>query len=409
MLSRSMLTLIAVVLTFAVCPVALAQSGAFSEEACPTLPPKGCDCWSFIGYGRGNEAEALKKARDDALAGVEHRLCAGLSNARCDGIIAAVLDWKSGEYHRGSRSACRVVTVRKDAVEQLERDEREFDQGIVDLAADLAGRGLERVWHAAPVWSNGCSADIAGQYIKESLDGELSMQGVRFDLGRTASPGASRLQLSLTPAPHGVLVTGLLFEPDQEGAIKVTGPRFPLDLFGVEETPPEACATDHSLGLRDGPRVGADGLRVWIDLAAGRNVFCEGDEIAPAVRVNRPARVQVYSVQRDGTAHLVWPGSGDGRMVDETPLDPGVVLLDEAAGDESLVAVAIPLDHSWGRTEGWSGYCKASDEFEPSTFYPAGAAVYRATFAVRPSGDGCVEVDVSAYRSAFFEAAPCSR
>jgi hypothetical protein len=332
-----------------------------------------------------------------------------LSGARCDGIIAAASPWKSGEYHRGSRSACRVVVVRKEAVERLEAEERAFDLGIEQLAGNLAARGVELIWHTSPVWSNGCAADPAGQYIKESLDGQLSMHGVRFDVGRTASANASRFQLSLTPAPQGVLVTGLLLETDQDGAIKVQGPRFPLDLFGVEATPPEVCATNGRLGLEDGPRKGVEGLRVWVDLNDGHNVLCEGDQIAPVVRVNRPARVQVYSVQRDGTAHLVWPAAGDGRVDAEQALDPGLVLHDEAAGDESLVAVAIPLDRSWGRTEGWSGYCKASDEFEPTSFYPTGAAVSRATFTVRPQGDGCAEVDVSAYENAMFVAPPCSR
>jgi len=408
-------TFLAILVPWLACltPVGIAAAQGtkvFSEEQCPTLPPKGCDCWSFLGVGSGpNEAEALKAARNDAMTQIEERHCAGLSRARCDGIVAAVLDWKTGEYHRGSRSACRVLTLRQEVVRKLEDEERAFDAGIAELASDLAGRGMERVWHAGPVWSNGCAAVVAGQYVKESLDGELSMLGVRFDVGHSASTGAHRLQLSMTPAPQGVLVTAVVLEPDQADAIKVQGPRFPLDLFGVAETPPEACATDGRLGLRDGPRTGEGGLRVWVDLAAGKNTFCEGDELAPVVRVDGTSRVQVYSVQRDGTAHLVWPAFGDGRVTNEQPLDPGLVLHDEDAGDESLVAIAIPTDHSWGRTEGWSGYCKASDDFVPSDFYPQSAAVSRVTFSVRPQGDGCPQVDVSAYKNAMFEAETCSR
>jgi len=117
----------------------------------------------------------------------------------------------------------------------------------------------------------------------------------------------------------------------------------------------------------------------------------------------------VYSVLRDGNAHLVWPFRGDGKVESVQPLDPGLVLHDESAGDESLVAIAIPLDHSWGRMEGWLGYCKASSSFEPGEFYPNGAAAARATYTVRPQGGSCDQADVSAYKDAIFHAEPCGR
>ena len=135
---------------------------------------------------------------------------------------------------------------------------------------------------------------------------------------------------------------------------------------------------------------------VWVDLPGGRNTFCEGDSLTPIVRVSQPARVQVYAVLRDGTAHLVWPGPyrGDDRIEGTEELFSGTLVANPDAGDESLVAVAVSLPGGFGVSRGWTGYCHASDDFGEA-FYPPGAAVHRVSYTVRPPGVGCPVVDVS--------------
>jgi len=359
-----------------------------------------------LGYGHGNEAKAMSAARDDAFRKVIDRVCAGLSEARCNGIRSSISPWEDGRYHR--RSACAAVAFPEDKLDALQREAGDLDQAIAGLAEDVGSLEVALLRHEAPAWESGCAAGEVGAYLENTFDGALGRTAVQLDRDERLHAGASRFHMVLAPGPAGVRVTGYLQRPGEVGWSTVEGPKFALDLFGVEAAEQGQCAPDERLGLRGGQLAGDGGLAVWIDLPGGGNLFCEGEEIAPVLRVSSPARVQVFSVQRGGAAHLVWPMEGDGIVEEQLVLDGGVLLADEGAGDERLVAVALPAGRSFGPTDRWRGYCEAGKDFGDS-FYPAGAAVGTASYTVRPQGGSCAAVDVSRYRNASFTAEPCGR
>jgi len=360
------------------------SSSTDTEDACTTTPPPGYVV--ELGYGHGNEATALGAARDEAMERLIRKVCADhLSTARCDGIQRSIRSWEEGYYDRRTRSACAAVAVRQDRLDEMDREATSLDREIARFAAEVGQQGVGLLRHEAPVWESGCAAGEVGDYLKATFEGPLGDAGVQLDQGERIHATAARFHMKLAPGPEGIRVTGYLQHPGEAGWTPVAGPKFALDLFGVEAAEQGECAPDERLGLQDGQRHGADGLAVWVDLPEGRNLYCEGEEIAPRIRVSAPARVQLYSVQRSGVAHLVWPMDGDGFVEDELRLDGGVLLADESLGDERLVAVAIPAGRSFGPTDPWRGYCKAADDFGEA-FYPAGAAVGTATYTVRPQG-----------------------
>ena len=137
-------------------------------------------------------------------------------------------------------------------------------------------------------------------------------------------------------------------------------------------------------------------------------VVCPGEILRPVLMVSQQARVQVYSVARDGRGFLVWPPPGDPGLVDSL-LDLGEFAAVETPdhGDERLVAVAVPAGAYFGKTEGWTGFCRLSGVFGP-VLYPAGAALGAATWRVLPAGmGGCTGAARAADLAALDTAAVC--
>jgi len=387
-------------------PWAAATEPPPADESCPTVPPHGYVV--EIGHGHGNQTKAMNEARDRAMQRVIDKVCAGLSEARCNGIRRSIHPWEDGKYDPNRRSACAAVAFPREKLDELQREAEVLDQEVAALAAQVGSMQVDLLRHEAPVWESNCAGGVVGDYLRTAFDGALGGSSVRLDRGERVHPTAARFHMVLAPGPDKVNVTGYLQRPGEAGWSTVKGPKFALDLFSVEAAEQGRCAADAQLGLRDGQRIGDGGLTAWIELPGGDNLYCEGEEIAPAIRVSAPSRVQVYSVQRNRTAHLVWPMEGDGIIEDELVLGGGVLLSDVGAGDERLVAVALPAGSSLGPTDRWRGYCKAAEDFGDS-FYPSGAAVGTATYTVRPQGGSCPAVDVSRFRDASFTAEACGR
>jgi hypothetical protein len=382
------------------------------EQECPLdRPPPG---WEFeIGYGRGNKTEALAGAREEAFDRLINKVCSGLSPARCDGIRRSVRPWSTaggvGEHYDKKRGgwACAVEAVPQAELTRMAAEAAALDRGISAMAAEVAKAEVALLRHEAPIWDgNGCGAGVVGEYLRQQFNG--SLKGVQVDLDGQTNSTATRFQMRLAGSSSDVKVVGYKRRPNDPGWETIDGPTFALDLFGIE-TKDEVvdCRSDAALDLVGGERMGDGGLLVWLELPEGRNTFCEGESLAPVVRVNRPARVQVYSVLRDGAAHLVWPFEGNGLVDGAEELFDGELLADEAAGDESLVAVAVPQGGEFTRTRGWHGYCLASDDFGAS-FYPPGAAVGRVSYTVRPQGSDCPPTDVSDSQGKYTTAPRCT-
>ena len=241
------------ILALLACPaLATAADPPPSSDACPTVPPHGYVV--ELGYGRGNEAQALSAARDEALQRVIDKVCAGLSEARCNGIRRSVSPWEDGRYDRRTRSACAAVAFPQDKLDALQREAADLDRSIAALAAEVGSMEVDLLRHESPVWESGCAAGEVGAYLDTTFDGALGRAGVRLDRDERLHAGASRFHMELAPGPAGVRVTGYLQRPGETGWTAVQGPKFALDLFGVESAEQGQCAPDERLGLRGGQR-----------------------------------------------------------------------------------------------------------------------------------------------------------
>lgn len=376
-------------------------------DPCPTVPPPGYAL--EIGYGKGGESEALIAARQDATERLLEKTCSGLSEARCNGIRRAIRPWGDGAYKRSTRSACAAVAVEGSVIRQFEEDVVRFEQELETLAAQIVEQEVTLVHQEPPVWMSGCSAGDLGEYLRVALESQLGATGsVQITMGAERPRNAAVLRLRLAHGPRGVLVTALLQRPSKEGWLPLPGPSVSADLFGIDSSAGRQCASDEMLGLENTERVGVDGLQVRIEINGNVGQFCEGTEIEPIIRVNRRARVQVYNVQHDGQAHLVWPPPGGVATVDES-ISLGVFHLIQSPlpGDERLVAVALEHDGSFGARDGWTGYCRLPAEFGPDQ-YPLGAAVGTATFTVLRGRKGrCPDMPLARVEASEAEAPVC--
>jgi len=353
----------------------------------------------------------MEQARTEAYAHVVERVCHGLSDARCDGIRRSIRPWEDGLYNRKTRTACAAAVFPQEKLVELEREAAELDRGIARMANAVA-RQIEEadtalLHHEPPIWTGGCAAGLAGDHLRNTVNGKLGHRGVRLDRDGRADAQVARLQLELAPASAaGVQITGYLELPKAEGWSSIAGPSFALDLLGLDEVDRVECRGDDALGLRRGHRIGQGGLQIWVDLPNGQNLFCQGDVITPTIRVSEPARVQVYSVLRDGTAYLVWPFEGDGIIETQLALDPAMLSANPDGSDESLVALALPTDAPFGPTQGWRAYCKASDDFNHA-YYPPGAAADTAVFTVRSQGRSCPATEINDNQTTVPDVAAC--
>lgn len=402
-------TLVAITVVFSsvVCHAKAEPSGG----GCTLVPPIGYRVQ--IGEGHGGKAAALEEARAAARETLIESVCAPLTDARCDGVRAAIRPWGSNEWEEGyyepsTRYACAIVAIEESVLTQMEREERQLELDIAAMADDVSAMGVDLIWHEDPIWeSDGCGASDLGDYLRMRFNNAL--KGPRLDRGQTADPAAARFQMGLGPGMRSsVIVTGYLDLPGVPGWTNVSGPEFKLDLFGLQDRGDSVdCLADRVMGLRHGTRVGSGGLRVWIDVDGGRTTFCEGETASPVVRVNQPARVQVFSVMRDGTAHLLWPLLGTGNVDDALELGEATFVANPEGGDESLVAIAATESCPLTVTRGWSGYCLAGDDFGEA-YYPDCTAVDRISFAVRPPGEACGAVDVSRSQDKLDATQPCA-
>ncbi len=386
------------------------SSGA--DASCSTTPPPGY--WVEVGHASGPRDQALNEAYEIARERLLRNVCAGLTEMTCASVQRHVTTWEE-QFER--RQACVSVAIPREHVDLLRTQARDLDGRLAALAGEVAAQRADLVRHEAPQWASGCSAGVLGTAIRTELDGFLGRSGVRIcrdgvgEGGVAGEPSrcvdADRLQLVLSPRDDGVKLMAYMHTPGVAGEVALPGPRFPLDLFALQSGEAGDCVADHTLQLQRGARAGDEQLQVWVDLPRGDNVFEEGAEIEPIVRVNRPARVRVFSVTRSGEAFLIWPYPGIPDVVDaEGSVGKGFVIRDPVAGDESLVAIAVPAGESFGPAEGWLGYCRVEQSFSEGV-YPAGAAVGRATYTVVGSNSDEFSAIVEAAQRAREDASPC--
>lgn len=388
------------------CPKAPPAPQVDLEAVCPSVPPTGYAVHRAETSG-ASAGEAIAAARAAARDGLLQTACAGLSTERCDAIARQIAPWKDGHFDPRTGYACATVAIERASLDGLRRDQDAFQRDLERLAEQIArASDGSPVWISDPRWQSGCSAGALGA----RLTGLLTNEVARRQVGAAEAGGAGVLQVQPELAPGGgrVVVTAYARRAPSPDARPLEGFEFPLDLFGVESAP-DVCRTDAQLGLTGGSRTGARGLTVRLEVDTEHGTVCEGATVEPVLSVGRPADVQVYSVDREGRALLVWPPpGGNGRVDDRVSLGAMRAVASPRATDERLVAVAVEAGGRFGRSHGWTGFCKVDGPFV-ADLYPDGSAVDTATFTVLQAGAGsCPDVpDLAALRSTLHEPPPC--
>lgn len=373
--------------TTTIVPIAADAGGPDLEAMCPTKDVHGYTVHRSESAGT-NAGLAIAAAREAATRGLLERACAGYGELRCAAAARHVKPWKEGYYDPSGQWACASVSLAAADLESLAADAAVLDSQLRTLAAAVADRaGTKPIAVIAPVWASGCSSGTIGQALSAGLFNQLATHPTVRLVEPEHADGAQRLRMELAPGATGVTLSGFLQGADATMA-PLPGFSFPLDLFVVAAGEDGTCRSDNALGLAHGERLGGGGLRVQVELPGVDGVICEGGTVGPIVRVNRPARVQIFSIAKDGRSLLVWPPPGGDPLVQrEVMLGDMYLVAQPDSGDERLVAIAVPDGASLGTTDGWTGFCEVAGGVGPE-LYPDEAAVSAATFTILPAGTG---------------------
>ena len=381
---------------------------------CPEMGVSGFQI--ELGYGKGNKAQALREAREDAHSKLLNQLTGEYSQMRRAAVEQRIVPWLEGEYE--GRTACAAVAISSEYIDSFANDARQLEEDLTQLAGRITQRVPGQLLQISPpIWKqSGCVADVGG-YIVGNLRNSIAAnrEGVTLVTPGESSVDAIVLRTALAPGPSGVVLEVGVREPGSPGEVPIEGVRFPLDLLNVAVEDEGQCFSEDAIGLTAGEKLGVDGLRVWVELDTLDGNLCEGERRSPHIRVNQAALVKLYSVDRSGNAWLIWPppGAPDTEVRDALELPEMRVLSMPELGDERLVAVATPVGAPGhlSRSAPWSGFCQAGT-LGPG-IYGSGVAIGSKTYTVLPAGtQGCpwddsLEQEVAATRRALSGAPVC--
>ena len=358
------------------------------------------------GYGKAaTSAEAVSLAHADAEGKLLTRLSCGDvapgKSAYCDQVRASVVAYRgnSRSVNKKTWEACATAAVPEATMGLLADAGKLLDSDIAALSAQVtAAAEGQPIFLMTTVWESGCAAGTVGTNVAARLHNAFARLPEKPSLhtGVGERPdGLRRVRLVLDEQRGTVLVSASILEGDCATERPVGSLGFPAQLLGVGSGELGRCATDSLLGTTAWGSCGAE-LKVEVDLPTMSDsrvgVYCPGEVVEPVIRVSQPARVQVYSVNAQGEAWLYFPAEGQSDLVEaELSLGPQDVVHDPSAGEERLVAVAVPANGTFGTTRGWQGWCKAPGTWQDA-WLPAGAASVGANFLVLPPGQGaCAE------------------
>jgi len=347
------------------------------------------------GYGSSSDpAEAIAEAERAARKLALDTLCAGKSEARCTSIRRHIEGWKQPYHNPISGRACAHVGVNRQWIDDDRREQARLHTELVALGGRVAAATEgQRVALRPARWAeSGCDAGEVGTALRAELRNALAQTDA--ELVPVGTSKAVEVAVRLEVVGAKVVVLADVRAPGAEGTRPIEGLSFPSDLFVLDEVNRD-CRLDRALGLEGGHRRGADGMRVWIDPGV-EGLVCEGDRGEPEVRVSRPAKVKVWSVDRLGRAYLVWPPPGDDGVVQRTmPLGRVTYHRPLVGGEERLLAAAVPADGTFGSIDEWTGFCLQPGVLS-SDSYPDAAAVAAASLTVLPWAHGtCAQRDTA--------------
>ncbi len=332
---------------------------------------------SEAGWNGNRDAEreaAVARARTEARAALQQKVCAGRTPADCDAILPHFTD----QYYVDTklRLACAIVGVHSD---HLQRSSAlvAAEMALKPLLKTIPGALGAAPLVVGPVRTpEGCAVPSL-DWVQVWLRGSIRTPQHRTD---EQAPGDQLLHLEAATTGAGLVLSASL----QQGG----GPRTPLGSVLLTRAewamPPDGvCRSDRDLNVADANPLG---LSVSYDAPASR--FCKGAIFPIRIHTAAPARVHLYSVAPDGSSYHLWPKPGaspdtGGEITGEITVDG--LAWPTTGGDEKLVAVALPpgtaspLDRA-------AGFCRLPAPLDRQL--PPGATVRTTTWSVSP---GCTE------------------
>lgn len=350
---------------------AIAEAEA-EAEACARDVPENYQI--HTGFASGADAsDAINDARNAARKEAIDALCSGKSATRCAVIRRHIEDWKTPFHNPVTGKACAHVGVSRLWIDDDQRAQLALATAVQELAGHIvaAAPSGKPVALRAPVWGeSGCDAGPLGVVVTSAVRSALA-EGSR-PLAPIGTPGSSEVRLVARTAANRVYVEASVSPWGTKTAIPVPSIDVAADLFPGDDG--GSCWLDSRMGLPGGQRDGISGLMVRIDPRFPDDDVCEGDRSAPDLHVNQPARVKVFSVDRMGTAYLIWPAPGQSDKV-ETSVSLGDMdyVRSPLGGEERLVAIAVPETERFAEVDAWTGFCKHPRPFEVSPWPEAAA------------------------------------
>lgn len=345
-MSRWPLTAVAMLLAVTAAPVAAAAPE--SAATCAYTLPKGGQRWRVErAWATGSdEADARQRARDKARQQLDRDLRGVYPDADRAAIVGS-LRYVGDAYDPATRTACVTALVEKPDLPAAAKAPYEILQGQLARLVEALPRvtRARRLRLLPPQWSTGLGAGELGERLRVQIEGALGAA----ERGYTLDPRAKHsLGFNLAPSGTGCAVTP--YVRDARGRRKplpgLTVPPQALGLRTCASVAPSAALGDPTLGLVDGERAGADGLRVQLWTSADDRPLCGGEPYDVFLRTNRPARVRIYAVASDGRVAMGWPEQavdGEHRV---TPPGASVHLGPDLG--YRLVAVAVPKGLGFG-------------------------------------------------------------
>lgn len=364
----------------------LARPVPAGVDDCPVVEPKGYEIEP--GRAEGDEVEARNAALQNAKMALRQRFCEGRSEVCCAAVWRHIEPWGKGSYTPGTRKkpgwACAAAVLPDAFLENLPEDCDSSGKAFEKLAGEVRSRVGNRLLSIEPPrWETGC---VLGE-LGAAVAGEIRrrMTGIRLVGQGEDSTGAVRLVSLLHQGVGGLNLVVSLADPNEKGEVVLGDVPFTADMLPVEDHEMGLCRTDAALALPGGRKVSGD-FRIDVVALTRDGNLCEGETLTPTLKLSQPGRVQVWNVDKDGLAFLVWPPPGASDQVRGTvSLGEFTMVPMPEPADERFVAVAVPAGGSFGLTDGWSGYCRLNGVFD-SRYYPQGSAVGTATFHVIPAG-----------------------
>lgn len=339
------------------------SAAAFGEGQ--WLIGKGTVAWKAGQQTEGTNA-AIEQAKDD----LRSKVCTGLSSEDC-GLLMRNSYAGPGTpiIDRSRRISCSVFGIHKGFVESYTpergRAERAMDAAANRLKTAIVASGSPRLKVGRVLTTEGCAAadlDVVRQRFLSAFSGlPVVEEGAEAELSLSAALNGNRISLLASWRQKGAILQSETVE-------------FSSIAYGISELP-QRCASDARLGTTQKGAIPLELSTTLVDSMA-----CPGEQFSMSLFTGGPARVHVFSVLPDGTAWHVWPLDTAPDVTGHQELGP-IGAMPAAGGDESLVAVAVPIDAPPSAMDKQVGYCKLRGGFGTG-LVPANASVARMTWRV---------------------------